>query len=39
MGSEMCIRDRGIVPTPANVADFLLSVGRGDGKIGRRIEV
>ena len=29
----------GIVPTPANVADFLLSVDRGDGKIGRRIEV
>ncbi len=29
----------GIVPTPAEVADFLLSVHRQDGKVGRRIEV
>ena len=29
----------GIVPTPADVADFLRSVDRGDGKVGRRIEV
>jgi len=29
----------GIVPTPADVADFLLSVHRADGKVGRRIKV
>ena len=29
----------GIIPTPAEVAEFLRSVARGDGKVGRRIEV
>ncbi len=29
----------GIIPTPADVADFLRSAARGDGKIGRRIDV
>lgn len=29
----------GKIPTPAEVADFLRSVARGDGKIGRRIDV
>lgn len=29
----------GIVPTPADITDFLLSVYHGDGKVGRRIEV
>jgi 2-oxoglutarate ferredoxin oxidoreductase subunit alpha len=27
----------GIVPTPADVAEFLRSALRGDGKIGRRV--
>ena len=29
----------GVIPTPAEVADFLRSVDKGDGKVGRRIEV
>jgi 2-oxoglutarate ferredoxin oxidoreductase subunit alpha len=29
----------GIVPTPADIAQFLLSSLKGDGKVGRRIEV
>ncbi|MGM0427159.1 MAG: 3-methyl-2-oxobutanoate dehydrogenase subunit VorB [Thermodesulfobacteriota bacterium] len=29
----------GIIPTPAEVADFLRSALKGDGKVGRRIEV
>jgi 2-oxoglutarate ferredoxin oxidoreductase subunit alpha len=29
----------GIIPTPAEVAEFLRSALRGDGKIGRRILV
>jgi 2-oxoglutarate ferredoxin oxidoreductase subunit alpha len=29
----------GVIPTPAEVADFLRSAIKGDGKIGRRIEV
>ncbi len=29
----------GVVPTPAEIADFMRSVDRGDGTIGRRIEV
>ena len=29
----------GIIPTPADVADFLLSAAKGDNKVGRRIEV
>ncbi len=29
----------GIIPTPADVADFLRSAARGDGKVGRRIDV
>ncbi|MBN1103110.1 MAG: 3-methyl-2-oxobutanoate dehydrogenase subunit beta, partial [Deltaproteobacteria bacterium] len=29
----------GIVPTPADIAQFLLSSAKGDGKMGRRIEV
>lgn len=29
----------GVIPTPAEVADFLRSVAKGDGKVGRRIEV
>lgn len=29
----------GVIPTPAEVADFLYSAYRGDGKVGRRIEV
>ncbi len=29
----------GIIPTPAEVAEFLRSVAKGDGKVGRRIEV
>ena len=29
----------GIIPTPADVADFLRSAASGDGKIGRRIDV
>jgi 2-oxoglutarate ferredoxin oxidoreductase subunit alpha len=29
----------GVIPTPAEVADFLRSVEKGDGKVGRRIEV
>jgi len=29
----------GIIPTPADVAEFLRSVAKGDGKVGRRIEV
>jgi 2-oxoglutarate ferredoxin oxidoreductase subunit alpha len=29
----------GLIPTPADVADFLRSVEAGDGKLGRRIEV
>ncbi len=29
----------GIIPTPAEVADFLRSAAKGDGKVGRRIEV
>ncbi len=29
----------GIIPTPAQVAEFLRSVAKGDGKVGRRIEV
>ncbi|NTV33690.1 MAG: 3-methyl-2-oxobutanoate dehydrogenase subunit beta, partial [Deltaproteobacteria bacterium] len=29
----------GIIPTPAEVAEFLRSVLRGDGKIGRRVLV
>ena len=29
----------GIIPTPADVADFLRSASRGDGKVGRRIDV
>ncbi len=29
----------GIVPTPAEVADFLLSVHKNEGRIGRKIEV
>ncbi|MFH1240817.1 MAG: 3-methyl-2-oxobutanoate dehydrogenase subunit VorB [Pseudomonadota bacterium] len=29
----------GIIPTPAEVGDFLLSAAKGDGKIGRRIDV
>lgn len=29
----------GIVPTPAEVGEFIKSAARGDGKIGRRIEV
>ena len=29
----------GPIPTPADVADFLLSVIRGDGRVGRRMEV
>jgi len=29
----------GIVPTPAEVGEFIKSAARGDGRIGRRIEV
>jgi 2-oxoglutarate ferredoxin oxidoreductase subunit alpha len=29
----------GPIPTPAEVADFVLSVIRGDGRVGRRVEV
>jgi len=29
----------GIIPTPADVADFLRSAAKGDGKVGRRIDV
>jgi 2-oxoglutarate ferredoxin oxidoreductase subunit alpha len=29
----------GIIPTPAEVAEFLRSVVKGDGKVGRRIDV
>jgi 2-oxoglutarate ferredoxin oxidoreductase subunit alpha len=29
----------GIVPTPAEVGEFIKSASRGDGKVGRRIEV
>jgi 2-oxoglutarate ferredoxin oxidoreductase subunit alpha len=29
----------GIIPTPAEVAEFIKSAGRGDGKVGRRIDV
>jgi 2-oxoglutarate ferredoxin oxidoreductase subunit alpha len=29
----------GVIPTPAEVAEFLNSVAKGDGKVGRRIEV
>ena len=29
----------GLIPTPAEVAEFLRSVAKGDGKVGRRIEV
>ncbi len=29
----------GLIPTPAEIADFLRSVDRGDGKVGRRIEI
>jgi len=29
----------GVIPTPADVADFLRSAVRGDGKVGRRIDV
>jgi 2-oxoglutarate ferredoxin oxidoreductase subunit alpha len=29
----------GIIPTPTDVADFIRSAARGDGNIGRRIEV
>ncbi|MBW2030430.1 MAG: 3-methyl-2-oxobutanoate dehydrogenase subunit VorB [Deltaproteobacteria bacterium] len=29
----------GIIPTPAQVAEFLLSVAREDNKVGRRIEI
>ena len=29
----------GVIPTPAVVAEFLNSVAKGDGKVGRRIEV
>lgn len=29
----------GLIPTPAEVAGFLLSAVKGDGKVGRRIEV
>jgi 2-oxoglutarate ferredoxin oxidoreductase subunit alpha len=29
----------GNIPTPAEVANFLRSVAKGDGKVGRRIEV
>ena len=29
----------GMIPTPAEVADFLRSAAKGDGKVGRRIEV
>ncbi|UCF86496.1 MAG: 3-methyl-2-oxobutanoate dehydrogenase subunit VorB [Desulfobacteraceae bacterium] len=29
----------GVIPTPAEVAAFLRSVAKGDGKVGRRIEV
>jgi 2-oxoglutarate ferredoxin oxidoreductase subunit alpha len=28
----------GVVPTPADIAQFLKSVSAGDGKVGRRIE-
>jgi 2-oxoglutarate ferredoxin oxidoreductase subunit alpha len=29
----------GIIPTPADVAEFIKSASRGDGKVGRRIDV
>ncbi len=29
----------GLIPTPADVADFLRSAAKGDGKVGRRINV
>ncbi len=29
----------GVIPTPAEVAEFLNSAAKGDGKVGRRIEV
>jgi len=29
----------GVIPTPADVADFLRSAAKGDGKVGRRIDV
>jgi 2-oxoglutarate ferredoxin oxidoreductase subunit alpha len=29
----------GLIPTPAEVGGFLRSVSRGDGKVGRRIDV
>jgi 2-oxoglutarate ferredoxin oxidoreductase subunit alpha len=29
----------GIIPTPAEVAEFIKSAARGDGKVGRRIDV
>jgi len=29
----------GIIPTPADVAEFLRSAAKGDGKVGRRIDV
>jgi 2-oxoglutarate ferredoxin oxidoreductase subunit alpha len=29
----------GIIPTPADVAEFIKSAARGDGKVGRRIDV
>jgi 2-oxoglutarate ferredoxin oxidoreductase subunit alpha len=29
----------GLIPTPAEIADFLRSAVRGDGKVGRRIDV
>jgi len=29
----------GVIPTPAEVAEFLRSAAKGDGKVGRRIEV
>jgi 2-oxoglutarate ferredoxin oxidoreductase subunit alpha len=29
----------GVIPTPADVAEFIKSTARGDGKVGRRIDV
>jgi 2-oxoglutarate ferredoxin oxidoreductase subunit alpha len=29
----------GVIPTPADVAEFLLSVVKGDGRVGRKVEI
>ena len=29
----------GVIPTPADIAEFIRSTAKGDGKVGRRVEV